>query len=272
MENKLKFTEKIVRANNKKIKRDADRFLRIFLIVFIFGYLFFFSSTLWMPTDYTGVKASVIGKDIEGNDREVALSAWDFCEDQEMFEIVLEITNLSTDGINRYKWSVIDKTNGMMKVKPVIETDDLVVLHVQTNSFTEVSLRMDSPADDEDFETLRFYTTKKDVNRVGHIEKKDEAAYRKIALDARIGYAEKCISSAKKEIEKQEEIIKNADKTISDLKEKQKFQTEEEKLDTDDKIAEIDTERQTAAEAIEDKQEEIKEQEKRIKMLKERKK
>ena len=62
MENKLKFTEKIVRANNKKIKRDADRFLRIFLIVFIFGYLFFFSSTLWMPTDYTGVKASVIGK------------------------------------------------------------------------------------------------------------------------------------------------------------------------------------------------------------------
>lgn len=263
-----KFTEKIIREKNQKIKRDSNRFLRIFLIIFIAGYAVFFTSTIWMPDDYTGIKASSIGETVITDYREVTPCEWVYSKDQGMMSVVLEINNISADGKNRYEWTAVDRRKGALQIKPVFEKDDMAQLFINTNSFTEVSLRMGF---DKEKEPVKLYATGKTIKNVKRVREYTEKECEVIICDAHISASKAEIRTLEKKNEKQELLIRNSKETIESLKEKEEYQTEQEISETEDKIADISFAVDSAKQKISDNEQLISELKKKMILLEKKK-
>ena len=121
---------KASQARQMRLMKRSNTFLYSFMIIFVFGYLFFFTSSLWMPATYTGVDITPIGKTVNAGERAITVDAWNYCPEQKKMEIMIEIENNSIDGIDRYDWKVRTR-EGVLEVKAVLEATDFVVLFAE---------------------------------------------------------------------------------------------------------------------------------------------
>lgn len=268
--------EKIVNERNKSIKVNSNKFLIRFIIIFFVGYLFFFTSPFWMPLEYSDVRISKIGESIKANDREVTLSSLKYSEKQHMAEVIFEIDNSSIDGVNEYKWTCVDRNKGMFDVELIVETDNLVVLHIvnMPRRFSEISIRMDIKKGDEikvdEFSTIKFYTSKKVIDRCSNIEeRKGISSYKKEAIKNKISYFEDNIIGFEDEIKEQKQLIENAEITIKNLESKKTYQTEDEIIETDEKISQVESEISSCKDKIDEKEAQIKQNKEKIAKQKE---
>lgn len=271
--------EQVIKEKNAKMKRSGNRFLIGFFIIFVAGYFFFFTSTVWLPASYEDIQETPIGGSVTGNDRDVTLISWAWDKEQGIQEIILEITNHSTDGIDTYEWSAMDVNKGGMTVEPVVNTEDFVVLHIKgiPPRWTEISLRMDAPGGDEErFSTMKFYTTKKSIREIGGLKTQSEAEYRLQAADSKMALYDKKITEIALEVKGYDNTIANAENRIVELSEKEAFQTDTEKSDTLEQIAMLESEksemimkRESALADIKELQEKIRMQEKIKQSIKE---
>ena len=275
----IKVRAETVRKKNESLKKSSNRFLRRFLFIFCVGYLFFLASPFWMPDDYSGIKPTKIGSIVSANDRDVMLLSWVYCKEQKEMEIQIEINNVAIDGIDRYKWSVVDINKGFLDVIPIIETDDLVVLKVANvpRRWTEISLRMELKNEDKaknnDFNTVKLYTSKKKIDRVNKIEKLGSLSeYKKRAIQTKIDTYEDNIATLEQDIKNEKSLICEAEKTIENLERNKKYQTENEILDTNERIARVKTEIENSEDKISDIKLEIQEFEEKITKQEEKRK
>ncbi|MGL4485350.1 MAG: hypothetical protein ACRCUS_10390 [Anaerovoracaceae bacterium] len=246
-----KFNVKILREQGAKFKKRRRNFLKSFLIIFACGYVFFLSSSLWLPNTYSNIRPSLPGLSVSANDREVTLSYWSYSEKENLMEVLLEISNASVDGINNYKWSLADKKKGPFKIETIIVKPDFVVLHAKPKKgFKEVSLKMDSLDDKSSWNTIKFYTTSSFVKKVPEITNKSEQGYRLLAAKEKITYCRYEILKKNKNITAENTVIKNAQAVISKLTKSEEFKTVDEKIETEDKIAAIKMELQSSEEKI----------------------
>ena len=266
--------EQVIKEKNAKMKRNGHRFLISFFIIFIAGYFIFFTSKVWMPASYEDIDETPIGATVSGNDRNVTLISWVYDENEQVQEVILEITNSATDGIDTYKWSALERSRGYFDVETVVNAKDFVVLRIKGvhPRWTEISLRMDIKADasnDAVFNTLKFYTSKKAIKRVSELKTCTETDYRIQASDYKIDMFDRDITKLATKISKYEKTIANAETRISELEEKEEFQTDEEKSETleqintlQSEISDLKSKCDSAAADIRELQEKIKMQEK----------
>lgn len=253
----------------KKIKTQSGKFLSTFLIIFLAGYLFFFTSSLFMPAPKAEVSATSIGTTISGADRNFTLLSWDYCKKQRAMQIVLELSDNSIDGIKELEYLAVEKTKGNLDCEVYINEKDFAVIFIKNipRKWSEISLHIDIPKTDErEAVTLKMYTTKDTVANVDKITKKDKNEFYKTAIETQIANFKKEIDDKEKEIKNKENKLVEADEKIKDKEEKQAFETSEEKEKSNRIIQQIVGEKEKINTEIADLKAEISELEAKIEM------
>lgn len=271
--------EKIIKRSNDKLKREQNKLLIGFAVVFFVGYVFFFTSNIWMPRSYEDVRVTKIGSMVEANDRKVTLISWSYCEEQHLMEVVLDISNASIDGIEQYNFTAFDRNEGMCEVTKVIDTPNFIVLQIRKvpSRWTELSLRLDADSSlanqaTAGFTTMRFYTSKRVVDRVDDITVKSEKEYRLNACELKIKGFNDDINNALEEIKELDSVIAQADERIAALNQEIEFQTASEKTETLNQISNIEATKETAIMQKQGKESDIRELEEKIEKQNELKK
>lgn len=215
-------------------------FLQLFLVFYIGGLIFFFTSKLWLPDQENSVAATPIGTIYTFEDRDITLERWEYSETQNLMEVELEMLNHSTDGVKSLYYYAIDPNLNELPLQVIYEENNLIVLQISglSEDWRAVSLRIKLTADDT--EELRFYTNSDSVEHVAEIEQLSELEYYIQREEHNIDSYNQSISQYTDEINEYLEKIDNANTNINNMVENKKYQTEEEQLQTDEAIRQLE--------------------------------
>lgn len=265
-----KLSEQILKEKNEKLKRNTNRFLVSFLIIFFSGYLIFFTSKLWLPNTYNDVTVTPLGEEIEVQNRKIRIDKWAYSPESREMEIILEIENLSSDGINEYKFTLFDRGTGAQEIRQTINTTDFIVLRATlSRRWSELSFRISAKDPADELSTMKFYTTKKSIEIEEPLQEKTPEAYRREICDIRIRKIESEIAEKSEEIEKQRQTMNNAKEAAENLIEKAEYKTYEEREESLQNAEKLMQERASAQSSMETLQDEIAEMRKQIQLQEE---
>lgn len=265
-----KLSEQILKEKNEKLKRNTNRFLVSFLIIFFSGYLIFFTSKLWLPNTYNDVTVTPLGEEIEVQNRKIRIDKWAYSPESREMEIILEIENLSSDGINEYKFTLFDRGTGAQEIRETINTTDFIVLRATlSRRWSELSFRISAKDPADELSTMKFYTTKKSIEIEEPLQEKTPEAYRREICDIRIRKIESEIAEKSEEIEKQRQTMNNAKEAAENLIEKAEYKTYEEREESLQNAEKLMQERASAQSSMETLQDEIAELRKQIQLQEE---
>ena len=265
-----KLSEQILKEKNEKLKRNTNRFLVSFLIIFFSGYLIFFSSKLWLPNTYNDVTVTPLGEEIEVQNRKIRIDKWAYSPESREMEIILEIENLSSDGINEYKFTLFDRGTGAQEIRQTINTTDFIVLRATlSRRWSELSFRISAKDPADELSTMKFYTTKKSIEIEEPLQEKTPEAYRREICDIRIRKIESEIAEKSEEIEKQRQTMNNAKEAAENLIEKAEYKTYEEREESLQNAEKLMQERASAQSSMETLQDEIAELREQIQLQEE---
>ena len=95
--------------------------INLALIVIIGGYLFFFTSNLWIPHNASAKKQTPLNESVEWADRAITIERWDYCEQGGLMEVYMDIKSNTYDGIYAYKYEAVDRSEDNLKVSAAVE-------------------------------------------------------------------------------------------------------------------------------------------------------
>lgn len=269
-----KISDEILRKENRRLKKRTGRILYGFLFLIFTCYSIFFTSTLWLPADYENIRVTEIGDSITANSRKITLISWTYAEPLAIQEVVVEIQNASSDGIEDYNWTALDRNKGFFPVKVIAEEDDYAVLHIENvaDGWTEISLRMDAEkALQSKFQTVRLYASNREIERIATIQPKTDRQYRIQIAEEKIKMYEEALKEVSDEEDRLNMLMLQAEKRMEILNEQLSYQNGDEKSETEKQILQLQSEKDTAAARKESLQKERAEIEEKI-CLQERRK
>ena len=253
----------------KKLKRRNKRYFQRIMIALIAFYSIFFTSNIWLRSDYSNIDITPIGNVVTGNNREVTLISWNYCSDDKKMEILLGISNTSYDGNDTYTWTAEDRATGSLTVNPIIQTRNFVVLQLVNlpSRISVISLRMDNP-DIKEFETLRIYgDPKRNITSVSSIQEKTENEYHVQQLQSEINIVTQNIENLQEEINTNQEKIQNLNYAIKEADNDLQFQTTSEIESTNQKISSLRSQKKGLADIIDNNKSKIQELQQKIENL-----
>lgn len=253
----------------KKLKRRNKRYFQRIMIALIAFYSIFFTSNIWLRSDYSNIDITPIGNVVTGNNREVTLISWNYCSDDKKMEILLGISNTSYDGNDTYTWTAEDRATGSLTVNPIIQTRNFVVLQLVNlpSRISVISLRMDNP-DIKEFETLRIYgDPKRNITSVSSIQEKTENEYHVQQLQSEINIVTQNIENLQEEINTNQEKIQNLNYAIKEVENDLQYQTTSEIESTNQKISSLRSQKKGLADIIDNNKSKIQELQQKIENL-----
>mgnify|MGYP002497024139 FL=1 len=253
----------------KKLKRRNKRYFQRIMIALIAFYSIFFTSNIWLRSDYSNIDITPIGNVVTGNNREVTLISWNYCSDDKKMEILLGISNTSYDGNDTYAWTAEDRATGSLTVNPIIQTRNFVVLQLVNlpSRISVISLRMDNP-DIKEFETLRIYgDPKRNITSVSSIQEKTENEYHVQQLQSEINIVTQNIENLQEEINTNQEKIQNLNYAIKEAENDLQYQTTSEIESTNQKISSLRSQKKGLADIIDNNKSKIQELQQKIENL-----
>lgn len=253
----------------KKLKRRNKRYFQRIMIALIAFYSIFFTSNIWLSSDYSNIDITPIGNVVTGNNREVTLISWNYCSDDKKMEILLGISNTSYDGNDTYTWTAEDRATGSLTVNPIIQTRNFVVLQLVNlpSRISVISLRMDNP-DIKEFETLRIYgDPKRNITSVSSIQEKTENEYHVQQLQSEINIVTQNIENLQEEINTNQEKIQNLNYAIKEAENDLQYQTTSEIESTNQKISSLRSQKKGLADIIDNNKSKIQELQQKIENL-----
>lgn len=258
----------LINEKNAQIKLKTDRFLKVFIFIFIFGYTLFLSSNIWMPASYTNIDYSKPGTTLEEEGMKVQLLKWSYSKEDDIIEAVLKRDNFSISD-KSYKWKAVEKNKGYLDTQIIINNDELVVVHIKNLPFRwrEISLRMESKNEDSN-SNIKFYVTKKDVEKVKHIADLGLEDYKRLSVSYLIDIYENDNKKASKKIDNLKEDVAVAEGRIREIKENQKYETDIEKEESNQAISDIENELTTFRNQIDELNAQIEENNQKINLQK----
>lgn len=230
--NKEAKNELFKRQKEKDVRR-KNLFTRIFLLVIVVGYTIFFTSEIWYRDDGSSTRVTEINKTITNHERDFQLEKWTYCNDQNMMEVVISVNNKALDGINTYTFKAMDRDNGILNVKPIVEKEDLYVLHISIPKNWKVSVvQMRFPKEVAENEYQAFFMNRQSVEEVATIEALSETEYRIEKCELEIAQIEDVIAEEKKEIESNNATIATYEEEILKVEDSLIYQTEKEQTES----------------------------------------
>ena len=255
--------------NYEITKRKGNLALFGIVLFFVAGYIFFFSSTMWMPSNLAASLQTPLKENVQWGERTLQIRRWDYCETEQVMEVEIDMDNKSFDGKNHYQYSAINRNNDQLKVVKMIEDSDWIVLRIEnvTDNFGEISLRMDMMGEPDD-NTLKLYTNVNAVKRVKNLEKRDRKGYQLLRLQRDTESYQKEISTLEKKKKSLLEKNQRMQEEINHLQSEESYQTEEMKAEQTDKINEIQSEISANQDEIQSYDLQLKEKRERIELIK----
>lgn len=253
----------------KKLKRRNKRYFQRIMIALIAFYSIFFTSNIWLRSDYSNIDITPIGNVVTGNNREVTLISWNYCSDDKKMEILLGISNTSYDGNDTYTWTAEDRATGSLTVTPIIQTRNFAVLQLVNlpSRISVISLRMDNP-DIKEFETLRIYgDPKRNITSVSSIQEKTENEYHVQQLQSEINIVTQNIENLQEEINTNQEKIQNLNYAIKEAENDLQYQTTSEIESTNQKISALRSQKKGLEDIIDNNKSKIQELQQKIENL-----
>lgn len=228
----------------KVFRKKNKIFFQSILICLMIFYGVMFTSRYWMIGSYKDIDVTKMGTTISANDRDITLMSWNYSKEQKIMEVIIGIDNTAYDGLDQYEWTAVDKVNGSLHVKPMVQDRDFVVLQITDlpSRVSVISLRMDLDTDknsdsEETWNTVRLYgDPTRNINMVDQIEVKTEAGYKVDRLNSEIARYNETIKDIEKENADLNKKIESIEQNINDIKEDQKYETDAEKEKSDQKI------------------------------------
>lgn len=227
---------KIDKIQLRKNKESLSFIIIIFLLTG--GYLFFFTSTLWMPPSADASYLTPVGKEVIWDDRTITINRWQYSKEQQEMEVEIMVDNKSYDGKNKYTFSAVELRGNKLKTAVKVSDEDWIVVQIKDipRRWSDVSLRMN--VDGKNTTTLKLYTNLNDVSNVKKIESLDYVGYKNKRFSNEILIYEKEI----KDNQKQQDNLRNENneitKEIKKIQQEKVYQTDSQKQDSDSKIAE----------------------------------
>lgn len=253
----------------RKLKKRNKRYFQRIMITLIAFYAICLTSKMWLKNNYKNIDITPIGSVVSQNNREVTLISWSYCRDERKMEVLLGISNTAYDGNDTYEWSAEDKDAGSLKVTPIIEERNFVVLQLTDlpSRITVISLRMDQ-SKIQDFETIRLYAAPdQNMKSVADIKVKSKEEYQIQQIQSEIELANETISDLEEEIRKNKSTIRNLNTAINDAESDLQYQTSSEMESTNQKISTLRSQKKNANEAIDTAKNKIQELNEKIENL-----
>lgn len=253
----------------RKLKKRNKRYFQRIMIALIAFYAICLTSKMWLKNNYKNIDITPIGSVVSQNNREVTLISWSYCRDERKMEVLLGISNTAYDGNDTYEWSAEDKDAGSLKVTPIIEERNFVVLQLTDlpSRITVISLRMDQ-SKIQDFETIRLYAAPdRNMKSVTDIKVKSKEEYQIQQIQSEIELADLTISDLEEEIRKNKSTIRNLNTAIKDAESDLQYQTSSEMESTNQKISTLRSQKKNANEAIDTAKKKIQELNEKIENL-----
>lgn len=222
-------------------KVHKNSFLIVFCVIIVVGYLFFFSSKIFM--DEKSAYITPIQTTLTGNNRQYTLQAWNYSPDNGTMEVMIAINNQAYDSINAYTFSLYDLKYGYIQGQKVVENRDLLVLRFYgIEKITSLSLRVaidNSENTDIVQEIVKFYTNKDDVNKLDRIEDREAYEYYILKIEGQVEKYNQDIEAYQSVIKDLKVKIESAEKNIEDLEQNKSFKTENEIQVIDNQISNV---------------------------------
>lgn len=240
----------------KSSKEKNNRFAIKFLIIFVLGYTFFFTSNIFM--DYEIEKDIVINKigDVKfSNNIEYTLAYVAMSEDEDEMQIILEKDDSLYSGKSQYKF--YSHANGRRHLEDMKKKEkaEFVILNAKGLSKKlhqfQVRIKMES-------DLITFNVDKNNMKYVKSFKDEDEVQLRKKVIDLKISSYKNEIEAKKKEIDRCEQDILDNMKKISKLNKELNYKVEDEKEKLMEKISTLKNNIAISQEDIISKKDEIK--------------
>jgi hypothetical protein len=243
----------ILISNLLNSKQFKNSILIMFIVIFVGGYTIFFTSPLYMPTDFSEYKITELNKPQQlDNNHSFTISRWQYSEEQQRMEIELDIQNTAYDGIKSYTYNVRTDPSSRTTVTRIIEDSSLVILQIDnvSSNFKILSLQISLPNDNDNI--LKLYTNPKSVEQADNIQILSRMEYQIQRLQRNIVSYQDTISQLENEIATKKVKISNIEAQNKELTESRFYKTNAE-------IQQIDTQIQDNVSLIETEQKAIQE-------------
>lgn len=236
------------------LRNRKNIFMIVFMAIFVIGYMFFFSSNLYMHDStkyYSPMQTSSV---LYG--RTFTLLEWHYAAEQNQMEVLLSVQDMSYEGEKAYVVEAKDKNKGLLDAQIYLQDSDLIVVRINNipHSFTDIYLQF-MIDDSEKDSYIRFYTNAELVETVEKIEDKPLYQYEieQILVNNQL-YQDEIDAY---EIQKNEmtEKIANANQIIEDLSQSVTYKTDEEITEIQNDISKVMSDissMQTQLKSIED--------------------
>lgn len=236
--------KKLFSSLRTTIRRNKNSQFPMFLITAIIGYSLLFTSNAWVPDMNASDAYTAIEATTTLDKRDFTLKNWVYAPSQKMMEIEIDVTNRNYDNINKYLFSCRDQNYELVKVSPVIEENNLLVIHILNvpEDFKELSFRLKvdyGDTTDDVAKMIRFYTNRDMVSTVDTIETKTIPEYYAARLERNIGSYNTAIQTLQEEIDALYLKISLGKEEISTLKNNIPLQSVDEASRSNKRISEI---------------------------------
>lgn len=219
------------------------------LIVIIIGYVFFFTSPLWVSEKTAAEDPTEIGTAQtfgEDGEKSFTIDTWRYSPSQNLMEIKFKVANNAFDGKDLYNFTVGyqgAKNYSTPGIEQMVQDPDYVVLIVR-NIPTEwtsicVSLYYAGQNVENTEPLLNFYASSDSISRVSHIQILSSNGYRAALVDERISALNKKKASLQKSIDANNKKSAAMDKSMEEITERMTLDTDEEKENDESAISDI---------------------------------
>lgn len=221
----------------------------VILIVIIIGYVFFFTSPLWVSEKTAAEDPTEIGTAQtfgEDGEKSFTIDTWRYSPSQNLMEIKFKVANNAFDGKDLYNFTVGyqgAKNYSAPGIEQMVQDPDYVVLIVR-NIPTEwtsicVSLYYAGQNVENTEPLLNFYASSDSISRVSHIQILSSNGYRAALVDERISALNKRKASLQKSIDANNKKSAAMDKSMEEITERMTLDTDEEKENDESAISDI---------------------------------
>lgn len=231
---KKNYLKEKIKLENKQRDRN-DRLLKVFIGIFVIGYLFFFNSNLFMPKVYRYKEVTPIGAVLDLEDYVLTFDTWDYSKKDHSFEIIFDVQNLTLDNDADYKF-IVRRGDKIYKTEVYKKMGDMVVVRAKgvPRRWTECMLSVQAGS-----KSTNIRMNDKEVNRVRSIRDRSNKEYRRYAATRKLDGMRASIKRIRKQMSERDKRLKIAHEKLEDLEKMKNFQTEKEKETTDNQKSKI---------------------------------
>ena len=212
-----KISVEYIKIKNSLLKERSSKMLIWFLIFFISGYTFFFSSKAIFDEKYSDEETVKLLEEKNIDNRIFTIRYWAFSKDKRDMIAVIDVDNLNLDNENRYRWEIRDQ-NGTKQTKILLETDSRVIIYAKDikKDFKNISIRCRSKK--SSFEEVRLLSSRKEIEIVDSFDKTYILNNTKeVLIDEEILINRRKVLQLEKDIEHLDKKIKTAEEKIKEV-------------------------------------------------------